>query len=99
MNSMTLTLLGGLMAATIAHAAPALDESVCRDGYSTMLLTQNECEIWLSTRSALEKRGNANAVKQLDEQMRDLLAERAETCPCAWDQALKEKMLQKSAGF
>lgn len=99
MKPMSLILLAGLMAMSIANAAPALDESACRDGYSTMLLTQKECKTWLSIRATLEKRGNSSALKQLDANMRSLMAERAESCPCTWDQALKDKMLQKNAGF
>lgn len=103
MNSMTLTLAltvaSTLLAASTASAAPTLDESACHDGYSIMLLTQSECKSWLSSHASLEKRGDAAALKQLDEKMRSLMADRAETCPCAWDQALREKMLQKNAGF
>ncbi|MGB4062770.1 MAG: hypothetical protein WBK19_02975 [Azonexus sp.] len=99
MKSMTLNLLTGLLLASASSATLAMDESACRDGYSTMLLTQNECKTWISTHASLEKRGDNTALKQLDERMRNLMAERAETCPCAWDHALKEKMLQKNAGF
>ena len=99
MKSKTLNLLTGLLLASASSATLAMDESACRDGYSTMLLTQSECNSWVSTRASLEKRGNSTALKQLDEKMRTLMADRAEVCPCTWDHALKEKMLQMNAGF
>ncbi len=99
MKSMTLSLLVGLLFASASSTAMAMDDVACRDGYSTMLLTQNECNHWVKARAGLEKRGDNIALNQLDEKMRKLIAERAEVCPCAWDQALKEKMLQKNAGF
>lgn len=99
MKPMTLTLLAGLIAVSTSTATLAIDESACRDGYSTMLLTQNECTNWVSARADMEKRGDLGAAKQLDEKMRSLMAGRAEVCPCTWDHALKEKMLQRNAGF
>jgi hypothetical protein len=99
MKSMTLTLLAGLIGASASCAALAMDESACRGGYATMLLTQNECRNWVDTRAGLEKRGQLNELKQLDEKMRGLMAERAEVCPCSWDHALRQQMLKRNAGL
>ncbi len=99
MKPTILILLVGLLGASASSAVLAMDESACYGGYSIMLLTKYECKSWLSSRARLEKRNDHVALKQLDEEMRNMMAERVETCPCAWDNALRERMLQKSAGF
>ena len=99
MKSKTLNLLVGLLLASASHTVFAMDDAACRAGYSTMLLTQKECTNWMSTRTGLKKRNDSIALKQLDDKMRKLMADRAEVCPCAWDRALQDKMLEKSAGF
>lgn len=99
MKTTTMNLLAGLLFASASSAVLAIDDAACRDGYSIMLLTQNECKTWVSTHARLKKQGDNIALNQLNEKMRSMIVERAEVCPCAWDQVLKEKILQKNAGF
>jgi hypothetical protein len=80
-------------------AVQAADEDMCRNGYSTMLLTQTECKNWLATRKDLEKRGDLKSLQQLDQQMMALMEDRAYVCPCTWDRSLKGVDPTRSARF
>lgn len=95
-NSMILL---GVSLTLLQSVAFAADEDLCRNGYSTMLLTQTECKTWLSTRKDLEKRGDLKALQQLDQQMQAMMEDRAYVCPCTWDRSLKGLDPARSARF
>lgn len=92
-------LLAGISLAMIQSAAHAADEDMCRNGYSTMLLTQAECKTWMSTRKDMEKRGDLKSLQQLDQNMQALMEDRAYVCPCTWDRSLKGVDPTRSARF
>lgn len=91
--------LACLALAVLQPAAYAADEDICRNGYSSMLLTQSECKSWLSTRKDMEKRGDLKSLQQLDQQMQALMEDRAYVCPCTWDRSLKGADPTRSARF
>lgn len=91
--------LVGVSLALFQTSAFAAEEDMCRNGYSTMLLTQTECKTWLSTRKDLDKRGDLKALQQLDQQMQAMMEDRAFVCPCTWDRSLKGVDPARSARF
>ena len=92
-------ILAGLSLVMFQSTTFAADEDICRNGYSTMLLTQTECKTWLSTRKDMEKRGDLKALQQLDQQMQAMMEDRAFVCPCTWDRSLKGVDPARSARF
>jgi hypothetical protein len=99
MQTLKSLFLAGVSLALIQSAAFAADEDLCRNGYSTMLLTQAECNTWMSSRKDLEKRGDLKSLQQLDQQMQALMEDRAYVCPCTWDRSLKGVDPTRSARF
>lgn len=99
MQTLKSLFLAGVSLALIQSAAFAAEEDLCRNGYSTMLLTQSECNTWMSSRKDLEKRGDLKSLQQLDQQMQALMEDRAYVCPCTWDRSLKGVDPTRSARF
>ncbi len=99
MQTLKSLLLAGVSLALLQSTAFAAEEDLCRNGYSTMLLTQTECNTWLSSRKDLEKRGELKSLQQLDQQMQALMEDRAFVCPCTWDRSLKGVDPARSARF
>jgi hypothetical protein len=79
--------------------AMAADEDMCRNGYSSMLLTDVECKNWLATRKDLEQRGDLKSLQMLDQKMQAMMEDRAYVCPCTWDRSLKGVNHARSARF
>jgi photosystem II stability/assembly factor-like uncharacterized protein len=92
-------LMSGLSLALLQSTVFAADQDSCRDGYSTMLLTQEECNTWVSSRKDMEKRGDLKALQSLDQQMQALMDDRASVCPCTWDRSLKGINPARSARY
>lgn len=91
--------ISGLSLALLQSPVFAVDQDLCRDGYSTMLLTQDECNTWVSSRKDLERRGDLKALQSLDQQMQALMDDRATVCPCTWDRSLKGINPARSARY
>ncbi len=89
MHKTNIILTAAMVGLLIHTPVRAAEDDICRDGYSSMLLTQNECRNWLAARKELEKRGDLKALQQLDKTMQAQMEERAAVCPCTWDRDLK----------
>lgn len=99
MQRLTFLTLSVISLAVLHTPAFAADEDMCRNGYSTMLLTDVECKSWISSRRDLERRGDLKSLQMLDQKMQAIMEERAYVCPCTWDRSLKGVNHTRSARF
>lgn len=98
MKLFAFVLMTALVTVTAARA-DTITENDCRNGYSTMLLTQSECKAWVESGARLEMAGDAAGLSRLNAKMKALMAERADACPCTWDRMLRQNELQKNARY
>jgi hypothetical protein len=77
----TIILVGLNMPIADAQASEP-DLALCRGAYPVMLMTEQECRLYIRQVQTLQSQGQIQALATLQQQHAEQLSERAAICPC-----------------